>query len=172
MDTLTCRSVAFSSSANIVPREAISLDRIREWMRADPQSAEEVLNVKDRPGRRPLPCHRKPNDPISQGLPRMLQIVSGRIGAANHWSRGCGRDRRFLLRFADQHRVHTSHRGRTCRHNELIGPQVLSGLFCSRCHDDRIRGLRGREGFPVGMASRCHTQMQSANRSAREQTGA
>jgi membrane-bound lytic murein transglycosylase A len=28
---------------NIIPREAISLDRIREWMRANPQSAEEVL---------------------------------------------------------------------------------------------------------------------------------
>jgi membrane-bound lytic murein transglycosylase A len=28
---------------NIIPREAISLDRIREWMRASPQSAEEVL---------------------------------------------------------------------------------------------------------------------------------
>jgi membrane-bound lytic murein transglycosylase A len=28
---------------NIIPREAISLDRIREWMRANPQSVEEVL---------------------------------------------------------------------------------------------------------------------------------
>jgi len=28
---------------NIIPREAISLDRIREWMRANPQDAEEVL---------------------------------------------------------------------------------------------------------------------------------
>jgi membrane-bound lytic murein transglycosylase A len=27
---------------NIIPREAISLDRIRQWMRANPQSAEEV----------------------------------------------------------------------------------------------------------------------------------
>jgi membrane-bound lytic murein transglycosylase A len=28
---------------NIIPREEMSLERIREWMRADPQSAEEVL---------------------------------------------------------------------------------------------------------------------------------
>jgi len=28
---------------NIIPREAVSLDRIREWMRANPQSADEVL---------------------------------------------------------------------------------------------------------------------------------
>jgi membrane-bound lytic murein transglycosylase A len=27
---------------NIIPREEISLERIREWMRANPQSAEEV----------------------------------------------------------------------------------------------------------------------------------
>jgi membrane-bound lytic murein transglycosylase A len=33
----------FLIERNIMPREAISLDRIREWMRANPQNAEEVL---------------------------------------------------------------------------------------------------------------------------------
>jgi len=33
----------FLVERNIIPREAISLDRIREWMRANPQNAEEVL---------------------------------------------------------------------------------------------------------------------------------
>ena len=33
----------FLVERNIMPREALSLDRIREWMRANPQNAEEVL---------------------------------------------------------------------------------------------------------------------------------
>ena len=37
-----CRSAAFSSSATSSLREDMSLERIREWMRANPQNAEEV----------------------------------------------------------------------------------------------------------------------------------